>query len=68
MWQMYLTKAESVLGKGGQSLLRASGIRFIDSQRLEREAAEAGFRLVRAQYRGRVALALFGKGNDTLLP
>ena len=58
MWQMYLSKAESVLGKGGQGLLRASGIRFIDPQQLERQAASVGFRLLRAQYRGRVALAL----------
>ena len=61
MWQMYLTRAESVLGKGGQGLIRASGIRFVDSQLLEQQAAEAGFRLLRAQYRGRVALALFGR-------
>ncbi|CAN5854423.1 methyltransferase domain-containing protein [soil metagenome] len=59
MWQMYLSKADSVLGKGGQGLRRASGIRFIDPQKLEEQAAAAGLELVRAQYRGRVALALF---------
>ncbi len=67
MWQMYLTEADTVLGKGGQGLIRVSGIRFVDPQRLEQQAAKAGFRLLRAQYRGRVALALLERRNKKLL-
>ena len=61
MWQMYVTKADALLGKGVQGFIRASGIRFIAPEKLEPLANEAGFKLVRAQYRGPVALALFEK-------
>ena len=61
MWQMYLTKADSLPGKLVQGLIRACGIRFIDPERLEAEAAKVGLGLSRAQYRGRVGLALFTK-------
>lgn len=66
MWQMYLSKAETALGKGVQSFIRVSGIRFIDPRLLEQEAANAGFKLVRAQYRGLVALALFKRENEAI--
>ena len=64
MWQMYVTKADALVGKGVQGFIRASGIRFIAPEKLEPQANAAGFRLVRAQYRGAVALALFEKGRS----
>ena len=63
MWQMYVTRADALIGKGVQGLIRVSGIRFIAPEKLEPLANEAGFKLVRAQYRGAVALALFEKSQ-----
>ena len=65
MWQMYVTQADALVGKGVQGLIRVSGIRFIAPERLEPLAVEAGFKLVRAQYRGAVALALFEKRQES---
>ena len=59
MWQMYLTKAESTMGKVGQSMTRLSGLRFIDPASLEKEASKVGFQLIKSQYRGPVTLTLF---------
>ncbi len=59
MWQMYLTEAQGFPGRLGQRLLRLSGLRFINPEKLEQEAQKVGFRLERAEYRGPVALALF---------
>lgn len=59
MWQMYLTQAQNVPGRLGQGLLRLSGLRFIDPEKLEQGAQTVGFGLERAEYRGPVALALF---------
>lgn len=61
MWQMYAAKAEGSLGKTIQGLIRSSGIRFIDPMDLEKEANKVGFKLLKAQYRGPVAMALFSK-------
>ena len=61
MWQMYISKSEAWTGQLLQSLFRLSGIRFVDANRLEAEAQEVGMRLLKAQYRGRVAVALFEK-------
>ena len=59
MWQMYLTRAQSWPGRVGQGFVRLSGLRFIDPEKLERDAQNVGLRLERAEYRGPVALALF---------
>jgi ubiquinone/menaquinone biosynthesis C-methylase UbiE len=61
MWQMYLKQAEDPVGKTIQGLLRLSGIRFIDPKVLEKQCNEVGLELVKAQHRGRVVMALFGK-------
>lgn len=61
MWLMYLTHAERWPGRIGQGLVGLSGLRFLTSERLEAEAAGTGFELLRAQYRGSVALAIFQK-------
>ena len=61
MWQMYLTRAERWPGQLGQGLVRLSGLRFVTPERLEIEAATTGFILLRAEYRGPVALAIFQK-------
>ena len=61
MWQMYITKADTGLGRLGQGSLGLSGLRFVEPESLEAQANAAGFRLGRAQYRGRVGLALFRK-------
>ncbi|MDQ3458198.1 MAG: class I SAM-dependent methyltransferase [Deinococcota bacterium] len=62
LFLMYLSRAETRGGRGLQGLVRLSGLRFIDPRALERQAAEAELGLLRAQYRGRVALALFAAG------
>lgn len=59
MWQMYVSRAEEPLGKTLQGLLRLSGIRFIDAKAFETQCANAGFRLIKAQHRGRIVMALF---------
>ncbi len=59
MWQMYITKAQNWPGRLGQGLIRLSGLRFIEPNKLEREAQKVGFGLEQAQYRGPIALALF---------
>ena len=59
MWQMYLTEAQGFPGKLGQGVIKLSGLRFINPEKLEREAQKVGFGLERAEYRGPVALALF---------
>lgn len=59
MWQMYALKSEEPLGQVLQAVIRASGIRFIDQGELETRAGAVGLRLVRAQYRGGIGLALF---------
>ena len=61
MWQMYITKAEGNSGKAIQGLIRTSGIRFIEAKDLETKATQAGFKLLKAQYRGPIAMALFEK-------
>ncbi len=61
MWQMYVSKAETWYGKVLQSLFRISGIRFIDPAVLEAEAKKAGMRLLKAQHRKRITMALFEK-------
>ena len=61
MWQMYVSKAEAWTGRVLQSLFRLSGIRFVDPMVLESRAQEVGMRLLKAQYRGRIAMALFEK-------
>lgn len=59
MWQMYLTPAAGLPGRVIQGLARLSGLRFIDPAGLEQGAQKAGLELLKAQYRGPVALALF---------
>lgn len=59
MWQMYLTRASGWPGRLGQAALSLSGLRFWSPEALERSAQQAGFELVRAEYRGPVALTLF---------
>ena len=59
MWQMYITRAQSWPGRVGQGLIRLSGLRFLDPDKLAQEAEQVGFRLEQAQYRGPIALALF---------
>lgn len=61
MWQMYLPRADGPLGRALQAPARATGVRFLAPAALAASAAEAGFTLVRAQYRGPVAMALFRK-------
>jgi ubiquinone/menaquinone biosynthesis C-methylase UbiE len=63
MWQMYLKRAEEPLGKTLQGLLHLSGIRFIDPKMFEQQCSEAGLKLVKAQHRGRVVMALFEKSS-----
>lgn len=58
MWLMYLSRAETLLGRTGQGLLRATGLRFPAPAALEAQTAD-DFDLLRAQYRGPVALSLF---------
>jgi len=64
VWQMYAAQAEANVGKLIQGLIRTSGIRFIDPKDLETKSNEAGLRLLKAQYRGPVGLALFEKLAD----
>lgn len=64
LWQMYAAKAEGNVGKAIQGLIRASGIRFIDPKDLEKRANEVDFKLLKAQYRGPVALALFERAAN----
>lgn len=61
MWQMYVSKAEVWSGRLAQSLFRLSGIRFINPAALEAEAKKAGMRLLKAQHRKRITMALFEK-------
>ena len=61
LWLMYLTRAETWTGRSGQGLARLSGLRFVAPQELETHAFKTGLTLARAQYRGPVALALFGR-------
>ncbi len=61
MWQMYVSKAEAWYGRLFQSLFRLSGVRFIDPTVLENEAKAVGMRLLKAQHRKRITLALFEK-------
>jgi cyclopropane fatty-acyl-phospholipid synthase-like methyltransferase len=64
MWQMYLSRAEEPIGRTIQSLLRLSGIRFIDSKTFEKQCSEVGLELIKAQHRGRVVMALFKKSTS----
>jgi ubiquinone/menaquinone biosynthesis C-methylase UbiE len=64
MWQMYIQRAEEPIGKTIQGLLRLSGIRFIDPKLFEQQCSEVGLKLVKAQHRGRVVMALFEKGSQ----
>ena len=61
MWQMYVSKAETWTGRLAQSLFRLSGVRFIDPAVLEAEANRVGMRLLKAQHRKRITMALFEK-------
>jgi SAM-dependent methyltransferase len=61
LFMMYLSRAESRLGRSGQGIFRLTGLRFLEPKALEREAAQAGLKLRQAHYRERVALALFLK-------
>jgi SAM-dependent methyltransferase len=61
MWQMYLSRAEELIGKTIQGLLHLSGIRFIDPKTFEEQCNEVGLELIKAQHRGRVVMALFEK-------
>jgi ubiquinone/menaquinone biosynthesis C-methylase UbiE len=61
MWQMYIQRSEEPVGKTIQGLLRLSGIRFIDSKMFEQQCNDVGLKLVKAQHRGRVVMALFQK-------
>ena len=63
MWQMYAAKSEGNIGKAIQGFIRTSGIRFIEAKDLEEKANGAGFKLLKAQYRGTVAMALFKKAS-----
>jgi SAM-dependent methyltransferase len=64
MWQMYLSQADTLGGKMIQALLRLPGIRFIDPKQLETQTSKVGLILVKAQYRKRVAIALFKKASN----
>ncbi len=61
MWQMYLRRADGLMGKSIQGLLRLSGIRFIDTRELEHVAHSVNLKLIKAQHRGIVVMALFQK-------
>jgi SAM-dependent methyltransferase len=61
MWQMYLSRAEEPVGKTLQGLLSLSGIRFIEPKTFEKQCNEVGLKLIKAQHRGRVVMALFQK-------
>lgn len=61
MWQMYLKPSEGLLGKAIQASLRPSGIRFVKPDVFEALCSEAGMRLVKAQHRNPVVMALFQK-------
>lgn len=65
MWGMYLTRADTGLGRLGQGMFGLSGLRFYRPEELARTAREAGLEPLKAQYRGRVALALFRKLNSS---
>lgn len=64
LWLMYLTNAVSLPGRALQGLARLSGLRFITPQALERSAAGYGLTLVKADYRGVVAMALYRSAKD----
>ncbi len=61
MWQMYIQRAEEPVGKTIHGFLRLSGIRFIDPKLFEQQCSAVGLKLVKAQHRGRVVMALFQK-------
>lgn len=63
MWQMYAAKAEGGFGKAVQGFIGTSGIRFIEPKMLEESVKRAGFTLLKAQYRGPVAMALFERDD-----
>lgn len=61
MWQMYIRSAGSRSGRLSQALFRLSGLRFFTPPELTYMAEEAQLTMVKAQYHGPVALALFEK-------
>ncbi len=61
MWQMYISRAEEPIGTTLQSLLRLSGIRFIDTKNFEKQCSDNGLQFVKAQHHGRIVMALFEK-------
>lgn len=63
LWLMYLTPAASLPGRALQCLARFSGLRFIAPQALERSATDCGLTLVKANYRGIIAMALYRLGT-----
>jgi ubiquinone/menaquinone biosynthesis C-methylase UbiE len=64
MWQMYLRRAEEPIGTTLQGLLRLSGIRFIDPKTFEKHCNHNSLQLLKAQYRGRIVMALFEKSKS----
>ncbi len=59
MWQMYIKKSAGLFGKSLQATLRLSGIRFIDSQNLDELCSSVNLKLLKAQHRGPVVMALY---------
>ncbi len=59
MWQMYIKKSLGLFGKSLQAALRLSGIRFIDSKNLDELCSSVNLKLLKAQHRGPVVMALY---------
>ncbi len=62
LWFMYAARAEGVIGRGLQALLRASGLRFPDPAQVDEWARDAGLTPERSERRGPLMFALYRRG------
>ena len=63
LWMMYAARAEGVVGRGLQALLRASGLRFPDPAQVDAWARDAGLTPERSERRGPLLFALYRRGS-----
>ena len=61
LWHMYVSKSEALTARLLQSMIRMTGIRFIEPKNLELLSEQAGLMLEKAAYRGVISFALFRK-------
>jgi ubiquinone/menaquinone biosynthesis C-methylase UbiE len=61
LWLMYVATSQGAVGRSIQSLLQAGGIRFIDPDTLQSQAAKAGLYQQFSEQHGVIRLELYGK-------